>query len=580
MSKDKNKNNSNKKQEEIQGISLWKDAWNRLKKNTMAMIGGVVIIFFILVAILADVISPYSYEKTDLPSQYLPPSFDILISPGKAIEEFALEGLIDKNLITQSIEDIKLLERERIKVTENKDYATLYSLKMLNYLTDETRAEELLDNFTTDPASLIAMLSINNLLIDDEDINFIIKQIQDIEIINTLIKHGYVKENQRAECLEVLNYIDYENDIYFAVDELYYSEILDETTADEAYADEALEEVERFDHSSTIDTLIDLGHLNESDKNKAQSYISILKERSPQTILEVFNNIGLLTEYDEGLAKKLKDFEISQNDKPTRVLNLESVNALIDLGYLDEEDRARATEIVEKLIEDQPFPHVFGTDSLGRDLFSRVIYGSRISLSIGIVTAFVALFIGVTFGAIAGFAGGRVDNLMMRFVDILYGLPFMFFVILLMVIFGREFYMVFIGIGAVSWMTLARITRGQIISLKNNEYIEAARSIGASNARLIFRHLVPNALGPIIVYVTLTIPSVMLWEAFLSFLGLGVQAPMTSWGLLANEGSKGIISYPWLILFPGIALALVLFFLNFLGEGLRDALDPSMKNKL
>ncbi|MCR6656151.1 MAG: ABC transporter permease subunit [Opitutus sp.] len=217
--------------------------------------------------------------------------------------------------------------------------------------------------------------------------------------------------------------------------------------------------------------------------------------------------------------------------------------------------------------------HWLGTDTLGRDLFARLLYGGRISLMVGLVATFVALVIGVTYGAVAGFFGGKTDAVMMRLVDILYALPFTVFVILLMVFFGRNIYLLFLAIGAVEWLTMARIVRGQILSIKKMEYIEAARSLGLGKRRIIFRHMIPNALGPVIVYTTLTIPAVMLLEAFLSFLGLGVQPPMSSWGVLIKDGAEKMEEFPWLLIFPGGLFSLTLFSLNFLGDGLRDALD-------
>jgi oligopeptide transport system permease protein len=201
------------------------------------------------------------------------------------------------------------------------------------------------------------------------------------------------------------------------------------------------------------------------------------------------------------------------------------------------------------------------------------MYGGRISLAVGFVATAVALLIGVTWGAIAGYVGGRVDAVMMRIVDILYALPFMIFIVLLMVVFGRNLLLLFLAIGAVEWLTMARIMRGQVQTLRKQEFVEAAISLGLAPATIIRRHLIPNALGPIIVYTTLTIPSVMLLEAFLSFLGLGIQPPKTSWGLLISYGAETMEEYPWLLIFPGMALTLTLFALNFLGDGLRDALD-------
>ena len=224
--------------------------------------------------------------------------------------------------------------------------------------------------------------------------------------------------------------------------------------------------------------------------------------------------------------------------------------------------------------------HWLGTDVLGRDLFTRLLYGGRVSFAVGLCATFVSLLIGVSYGALAGYLGGRADHLMMRFVDILYALPFTVFVIILMVVFGRNIVLLFVAIGAVEWLTMARIVRGQVLALKEQAFIKAARVLGFSTPRILARHIIPNVVGPVIVYTTLTIPRVMLLEAFLSFLGLGIQPPQSSWGLLIRDGAAVMESYPWLMIFPGLTLSVTLFALNFLGDCLRDAIDPRSRARV
>ncbi len=244
--------------------------------------------------------------------------------------------------------------------------------------------------------------------------------------------------------------------------------------------------------------------------------------------------------------------------------------------------------------------HLMGTDDAGRDIFARVLQGGRISLMVGIISTTVSLIIGVSYGATAGYLGGAIDNVMMRIVDILYSIPYILIVIVLLSVFGgpstpqwikwlsetlggagnqglSQIFLLFFALGLVSWLTMARVVRGQILSLKNQEFVMAARATGVGTLGIIFRHLVPNALGPVIIYATLTVPSVMLTEAFLSFLGLGVQAPFASWGSLASDGIKNLAIFPWQLIFPGVTMAITLFSLNFLGDGLRDALDPQTR---
>lgn len=251
--------------------------------------------------------------------------------------------------------------------------------------------------------------------------------------------------------------------------------------------------------------------------------------------------------------------------------------------YFDRSDLFKNTELTDMSADNKSatvradinFMHFyFGTDANGRDMMTRTFIAGRVSLTIGLLATFVAISIGVLYGATSGYLGGRVDQMMMRVVDILYSLPFIFFVIMLVVFFGRNFILMFIAVGAVEWLDMARIVRGQTLTIKRQEYVQAAEALGVADGGIVRRHIIPNTLGPVVVYMTLLVPKVILLESFLSFLGLGIQEPMTSWGVLISEGARNLQGAPWMLIFPSIFLTSTLFALNFIGDGLRDALDP------
>ncbi len=310
------------------------------------------------------------------------------------------------------------------------------------------------------------------------------------------------------------------------------------------------------------------------------SYVSVAPSLEPRP------DVNNLQDVMEGVASRarveLKEFAVegqtftatiasSSAIDPRATRYFDRANEFKNTKVTATEDDGRTLKLEGDVNREYFF---FGTDSNGRDMLARVMLGGQISIAVGVLASLVSLGIGVVYGATAGYIGGRVDNVMMRFVEILYSLPFVFLVVVLVVFFGRSFILIFLVIGAVEWLDMARIVRGQTLALKRREFVSAAQALGLSDWQIIRRHIIPNTIGPVVVFVTVVVPKVILLESFLSFLGLGVQAPLTSWGALISEGANNIQSAPWLLIFPAIFFVLTLFSLNFVGDGLRDALDP------
>ncbi len=311
-----------------------------------------------------------------------------------------------------------------------------------------------------------------------------------------------------------------------------------------------------------------------------QSYVQVPPSLSPYPDKATLN--GVMSHIAEQARVKLDAFETSgtsftatfSSDKkidPRVTRYVDRINEFDHASVAETRDDGR-TLVVKGDINGQYF--LLGTDANGRDMLARIMIGGQVSLLVGLLASLVSLFIGVIYGAISGFAGGRTDNVMMRFVEILYSLPFTFLVILLVVFFGRNFVLIFVAIGAIEWLDMARIVRGQTLSLKRREFVAAAHAMGLSDWAVIRQHIIPNTIGPVVIFLTVRVPRVILLESFLSFLGLGVQEPLTSWGALIAEGANSMQSAPWLLIYPAIFFVVTLFCLNFIGDGLRDALDP------
>ncbi|NTE56261.1 ABC transporter permease subunit [Agrobacterium tumefaciens] len=310
------------------------------------------------------------------------------------------------------------------------------------------------------------------------------------------------------------------------------------------------------------------------------SYVSVPPSLEPRP--DVNNLQGVMDGVASRARVELKEFSVegqtftatvtsSSPIDPRTTRYFDRANEFENTKVVATEDEGRTLKLEGSVNREYFF---FGTDSNGRDMLARVMLGGQISIAVGVLASLVSLGIGVLYGATAGYIGGRVDNVMMRFVEILYSLPFVFLVVVLVVFFGRSFILIFLVIGAVEWLDMARIVRGQTLALKRREFVGAAQALGLSDWQIIRRHIIPNTIGPVVVFVTVVVPKVILLESFLSFLGLGVQAPLTSWGALISEGANNIQSAPWLLIFPAIFFVLTLFSLNFVGDGLRDALDP------
>lgn len=516
----------------VVGNSLGKDAWKRLKKNKMAVVGMIVVIVYSILASTAGLLPIHPYDQIILDHQHLRPSFTQ--TAGELMMEAKLKDLYFKAWRAGTL---KVTEEQSAQIkTWIADNATN---KVWNFCYAEGERQTLAGTFTFSDA-------------DKKTIDRLQTKI-DTEFIVSIDKMNYTDtETGKIYNLAKMSF-DQILAIYAAMVKMDASVIEKQT----------LEEVKNQILNNLKAATPDL-----SDE-EYQVNLKMELESKGEKELQSMGKINLLgkvkTSITRTAERELKaDIAAGKAQLPAKRLVTLSNALSANISASNKHDRH----------------YYFGTDYSGRDMLSRIIYGGQVSIAIGLIGTLTSVLIGILLGAIAGYAGGKIDFFLMRLVDIMYGLPYMLLVIIFMAIFGRNIMNLFVALALVSWLTVARMVRGQVMSLKNSEYVEAARSMGASTWRIIFRHMVPNSLSVIIVYSTLRVPAFIMQESFLSFLGLGVQAPYASWGSLVGDAVNGMTLYPWKLTYPAMAMTIFLFAMNFFGDGLRDAFDPQSKNQL
>lgn len=514
----------NEFQQEIKGNSLTSDAWRRLKKNKMAVASLIVVIVYAFLSLFAPFLPIYSHTKIILEHQNLRPS--LTQTAGELMYEKKEKELY---AIAAKRADLGLSEEEEERVERlpvNQQFDYYYDLgKNQGMVTLSDRDQRSLDRLKEDIET--------ELLFDIEDIEYI-----------------------RSDGSTV------------KIDKMGVEEIL------QAYAD-----------LTGLEASVLMDQTDREVKEQIRKEVQIQNPGLTDKELEIFYQKTLdgMSEsdmndyYEENLEAKIIGFATRDANRQLKEV-VESDSAEFPLTEIFTMDKLFEYEVEASKKHNRIY--VFGTDYVGRDMLARIIYGGQISIMIGLIGTITSVIIGTILGALAGYIGGKTDYIIMRVVDVMYGLPYMLMVIIFMAVFGRNILNLFFALAIVSWLTVARVVRGQIISLKNSEFVEAAMSMGASTRRIVFKHLVPNSLGVIIVFSTLRIPAFIMLESFLSFLGLGVSAPMASWGSLIGDSVEGMNLYPWRMFFPAAAMSIFLFAMNFMGDGLRDAFDPQSKNQL